>query len=79
MTKTKKEVFFSYVEVLNATEQLMVFTTVIDKKEYGAHLILNTALSIGMQDIHITNTINQVLALTKKSVKEIEWNKTLEK
>lgn len=68
-----KTVDFSYVEVLNTTEQLMVFTTKIDGKEYGSYVILNTALSVGMQDIEIANTVDQVMKLTKKSVNEIKW------
>lgn len=78
MPKIKKEVYFSYVEVLNATEQLMIFTTVIDGEEYGDHLILNTALSVGMQDILITNTVNKVLAMTKKTIQDIQWHKKID-
>jgi len=67
-----RKVEFDYLEVLNETEQLMVFTIVFDKKEYGQTLLLNTALPIEVQDIRIRKTVTFLSDITRKRLKLAE-------
>jgi hypothetical protein len=59
MSKEKKEAIFYYLEVLNETEQLMIFTT--KEEKIGIDLILNTALPIEIQNIQINKKITKLL------------------
>lgn len=54
-----------YVEVINETEQLMIFAFPVGKKAYGLDLMLNTALPATIQDIQIRKLITK---LGKKKV-----------
>lgn len=61
-----RKVEFKYVEVLNETEQLMLFSTVFGGTEYGATVTLNTALSIKNQDIEIGKVVYQLENMKRK-------------
>lgn len=63
MKKEKEVIIFYYVEVLNETEQLMVFSDAA--KNTGVELILNTALPIEVQDIQINKKITRLLKAEK--------------
>lgn len=57
--KEKEAIIFYYLEVLNETEQLIIFT---DKSEkIGLDLILNTALPAEIQDIQINKIITKLI------------------
>lgn len=64
-----RKVEFKYVEVLNETEQLMLFSTVFGGQEYGAVVTLNTALSIENQDIEIGKAIYLLENMKRKDTK----------
>jgi len=66
----KKEAEFYYLEVINETEQLMIFTIDFNRKKYGADLILNMALPIEVQDVKIRKTVTKAEQMTKKDAKE---------
>ena len=63
MKQKEKEVIFDYVEVINETEQLMIFTEGTGKT--GIDLILNTALPVQVQDIQINKKIAKLLEAKK--------------
>jgi len=63
-----RKIEFYYVEVMNETEQFMVFTTTFDKKELGKDLVLNTALPPAIQDIQIRRTIALLEHVTRKKL-----------
>ena len=63
-----REVEFYGVYVLNETEQLLIFTTIFDRKDYGIDLILNTALPPEVQDLQIAKTVNKLQKMTRKDV-----------
>jgi len=70
-----KEVEFNYLGVLNETEQLVVFTTIYNKKSYGVCIILNTALPEEIQDVQIRKTIKKLESMkTKDAKKAIEMS-----
>ncbi len=61
-----REIEFYGVYVLNETEQLLIFITTFDRKDYGLDLILNTALSPEVQDLQIAKTVNKLQSMTRK-------------
>lgn len=63
-----RKITFEYVEVINETEQLMVFSTMFDKKEWGLDILLNTALPAQVQDLKIRTIITKLEKLTRKDV-----------
>jgi len=63
-----REIEFYGVYVLNETEQLLIFITTFDRKDYGLDLILNTALSPEVQDLQIAKTVNKLQSMTRKDV-----------
>jgi len=63
-----RKVEFYGVYVLNETEQLLIFTTTFDKKNYGLDFILNTALPPEVQDLQIIKIINKLQNITRKDV-----------
>ena len=66
-----RTITLEYVEVINATEQLMVFSTVFDRKEWGLDLVLNTALPPQVQDLKIRALITKLERLTRKDVEKM--------
>lgn len=68
----KKEAEFYYLEVINETEQLMIFTVDFNKKKYGADLILNIALPILVQDEKIRKTVAKAKKMKRQDAKEAE-------
>lgn len=65
-----KDIEFYYLEIINETEQLMVFTTTFNRKEYGLDLMLNTALPIEVQDIQIRKIITKLNGISRKTLKK---------
>jgi len=59
-----------YLEVLNETEQVLIFTVDFNNKKYGVDLILNTALSVQVQDVKIRKTIAKLEGMTRVDAKE---------
>ncbi len=62
------KVEFAYLEIVNATEQLMVFSTEYYGKPYGLEIILNTALPIEVQDGQIRKVIEKLATMKKADV-----------
>ncbi len=62
------KVEFVYLEIVNQTEQLMVFSTSYYGKEYGLEIILNTALPIEVQDEKLRKIIAKVASMKKADV-----------
>lgn len=52
-----RKVEFMYVEVLNETQQLMLFMTKFNRQDYGMVLTLNMALSVKNQDMQIAEIV----------------------
>jgi len=65
-----REIVFDYLEVLNATEQLMVFLTVFNNQTYGTTLTLNTALPPRLQDAKIAEAVEALIDMNRKDAKE---------
>ena len=59
-----------YLEVLNETEQFIIFQTVFDKKPYGLDLTLNTALPAPVQDEKIRKIIERLSKINRKNVQK---------
>lgn len=66
-----RKVTLEYVEVVNETEQFMIFSTTFDKKDLGLELILNTALPLQVQDLRIRKTVERLEKLTRKDVSKM--------
>lgn len=66
-----REIEFAYLEVLNATEQMIIFTTVFNRKTYGQVLVLNTALTPESQKVEIQKAISALEDLTRETAKKI--------
>lgn len=67
-----REVELIYIEVMNETEQLFVFETVFNKKSYAYAIVLNTALSIKIQDMELSNCILSLANMTRKDAMNAE-------
>lgn len=65
-----REVELIYVEVMNETEQLFIFTATFNKEQYANTLILNTALPITVQDLEIIEVVESLATLTRKTAKK---------
>lgn len=61
-----REVKLIYVEVMNETEQVFIFETTFNKHRYAHMIILNTALSIEMQDMQLRELIGSLANMTQK-------------
>lgn len=66
-----RKVELAYLEVMNETEQFMVFQTTFNKKEYGQSLMLNTALPVQVQDIQIERTVRTLETITAKKLDKV--------
>jgi len=67
-----RKVELTHVEVLNETEQILIFTTKFNKKDFGANLILNLALPVTVQDIQIRKTVLVLERMNRQDAKESE-------
>jgi len=63
-----KEVELYYLEVLNETEQFMIFTTTFNKELFGLDLTLNTALPAQVQDLKIARIIERLSKISRKTL-----------
>jgi len=61
-----REVELTYVEVMNETEQLLVFETTFNKQMYARLIILNTALPVESQDVLLRVLILSLANMTKE-------------
>ena len=61
-----KKVELSYIEVMNETEQLFVFTTTFNGKTYAQPIIINMALPVEIQNITFQKTIWVLANMTRK-------------
>lgn len=61
-----REVELIYVEVMNETEQLLVFETTFNKQMYARLIILNTALPVESQDVLLRVLILSLANMTKE-------------
>jgi len=61
-----REVELIYVEVMNETEQLLVFETTFNKLMYAKLIILNTALPVKSQDVLLRVLILSLANMTKE-------------
>jgi len=64
-----REVNFGYLEVLNETEQLMIFTVRFNKRLWGMDIILNTVLPVEIQDIQLRKVIAKAENIKLKDIK----------
>jgi len=65
-----REVTLIYVEVINETEQVLIFATVFNKEPYGVPLTLNIILPVEVQDIQIRKAIMALEKMSYKDAKE---------
>ena len=61
-----RKVEFLYVEVLNETEQILIFQTIFNKQPYAKLITLNMALPIEMQDERLRKLISTLANMTRK-------------
>jgi len=61
-----REVEFYYLEILNETEQLMIFRTTFNKEPYGEMLVLNTALPVKKQDEQIKQAVYRLRHMNRE-------------
>lgn len=59
----KLDVNLIYVEVLNETEQYMIFAVDYEGKTYGLDIALNTALPAEVQDVQIRRLITKLTTM----------------
>lgn len=67
-----KQVELEYVEVLNETEQIFIFTTIFNGKKYANTLIINMALPVGIQDTEISNAVNALATMNREVASKAE-------
>ncbi|GAG61772.1 unnamed protein product [marine sediment metagenome] len=67
-----KKVELIYVEVMNETEQFFIFETVFNKQHYAQTIVLNTALPITLQDMHLCKIILQLANMTRADATKSE-------
>jgi hypothetical protein len=67
-----RKVELIYVEVMNETEQLFVFETIFNRQSYAHAIILNTALSIEVQDAELGNLILSLANMTREDAANSE-------
>lgn len=65
-----RKVEFYYVEVLNETEQLIMFRTMFDKKPYATMRVINTVLPIEQQDSLLKIDIQALENITREDAKK---------
>jgi len=65
-----RKVEFMYLEILNETEQLMLFMTKFNRQDYGMVLVLNMALSIRSQDKQIADIVYKLEKLKTEDTKD---------
>lgn len=61
-----RKVELIYIEVMNETEQLFVFSTIFKGEIYAQPIILNMALPIGIQDLTFQKSILALINMTRK-------------
>jgi len=61
-----RKVELAYVEILNETEQLFIFTTIFNKETYAQTIVMNMALPLHIQDIRFVEVISVLAEMTKK-------------
>ena len=61
-----REVEFLYVEVINETEQILIFQTIFNKQPYAKMITLNTALPVEMQDERLRKLITSLANMTRE-------------
>jgi len=67
-----RKIEFAYLEILNLTEQYMIFTTTFNRKEYGVDITLNTALPIEVQDVKLRKIIKKLETMKTKDAEEAQ-------
>lgn len=65
-----REIYLDYVEVLNETEQALVFKTLFNREEYGVLVTLNTAQKIPVQDAYIARELETLINIDRKAAKK---------
>lgn len=65
-----RAVEFIYVEVINETEQVLVFEATFNGKSYAVPIVLNMALPIESQDVILVNAIVALGNMTRKDAAE---------
>ncbi len=64
-----REIKLIYVEVLNETEHLFIFTTEFYGKAYGQMLTLNIALPVDVQDAKFNEALSTLVNITRETAK----------
>ena len=65
-----RKVELIYIEVINETEQLLVFQTTFNNKPYAIPIMLNMALPIEMQDDLLRKLIHALANMTRKDAED---------
>jgi len=61
-----KQVELEYIEVLNETEQIFIFTTLFQGKKYANTIILNMATPTEIQDALLKQGVEALIYMNKK-------------
>jgi len=67
-----RQISLEYLEVLNTTEQVMVFITKFNRKDYGTAVVVNTALNVKQQDEAIAAAVMRLVNINRENAKEAE-------
>jgi len=65
-----RKIEFVYVEVMNETEQMLVFQTTFNGKSYAVPVILNMALPTASQDLVLVNAIAALVNMKREDAAE---------
>ena len=72
-----REIELIYVEILNETEHLFIFTTTFNGQNYGQMLTLNMALPIVTQDSEFEKALATLININRKTAKKATDSRTL--
>lgn len=72
-----REIELIYVEVMNETEHLFIFTTKFNGEAYAQMLTLNIALPIVVQDSKFNEAIATLVNINRKTAKTATDTRTL--
>ena len=65
-----REIEFIYTEVLNASEQLFIFSTTFNKMTYSHYVIVNTVQAVEIQDLNIATCVLTLQTMKKVDAKD---------
>ncbi len=64
-----REIELIYIEVMNETEHLFVFSTKFNGTEYAVPIVINTALPIAIQNTVLNKALLTLIDMNRKTAK----------